>query len=175
MDLKSVKTITFARLSNAYHTSFHSSIKSILASNGIDQKAPELFDQYAQCLNNELAIVRRSMVSDQTEVMKRYDTLRDAYFRQVWYKLKSAENDVEHIIFTAEQIAVIRTRILSPYSLSVCSDGNLKEISILRSFARDVLDYCSEFFAKLQIADALQSMCEANDNYEATYLARSCW
>lgn len=172
MELKSVKTITFARLSNAYHSSFHASVKAILQKYKFDEKIAELFSQFETALNNELTIVRRSMASDQTEVMKRYDALRDAYFRQVWYKLKSAENDVEGLNLTAEQLALLRTHVLAPYSLSVCSDGNLKEISVLRSFARDVNLYCFNFLAKLQISDALQRMQEANDNYETTYLLR---
>lgn len=174
MDVKQIQTITFARLSNAYHASFMSSVKAAvemvdLTVSKIDESLIANFNHY---LSEEIKQVKQTRVSDYTRRLDEYDRKRDSYYRCVWHKIKALENDLSNQHVTPELLHSIDVRIFRQYSLSICTEGNLKETALIKSFLNDV-DYCFDFLAEeFGFKTDLEKLKDANDKYEELYMRR---
>lgn len=169
-----INHITFPRLSNAYHVAFFSNVKA-----GIDKYEsenlgidPEIYSRFCDALEREQDIVNRSRASALTRELKGYDTLRDNYFRRIYYKLRNAENDSQNPAMTTELIQNIQVHFLNAYGLNICNEPNQKETAKLRGFIKDIRQYISDSLETLEIVKDLSILEEANDNYEKTYMAR---
>lgn len=123
-------------------------------------------------LEVEQDIVNRSRASVFTRELQGYDTLRDNYFRRIYYKLKNAENDSQNPAMTEKLIQNIQVHFLNVYGLNVCNEPNQKETAKLRGFIKDLRQFLYMNFEALGIANDLTILEEANDNYEKTYMAR---
>ena len=174
MAIKQISTITFARLSNAYHVAFFSDVKAAIDKNqyenlGLDN---ENYGRFDNAVLEEQDIVNRSRASLYTPKLQEYDNLRDNYFRRVYYKLRNAENDSLNEKMTPELINNIRVNILNQYGLDICNEPNQKETAKIRGFIRDIRANFTMNLADLEIATDLETLETANDNYEKTYVAR---
>ena len=169
-----INHITFSRLANAFHVQFFSNVKAGIEKYqieklGIDENA---FGLFTRALNTEQDIVNRSRASVYTKDLQKFDTLRDNYFRRIYNKLRNAENDSLNEKMTPELITKINVRILSQYTLGICNESNQKETAKLRGFIKDLRIEFPASFEDLEIANDIEILEEANDNYEKAYMAR---
>ena len=174
MELKTIDKITFSRLSNAYHVSFLSNVKSDIEKYGATslQIDSNLFDNFVEALENEQDIVNRSRASVFTKKLAEHDKTRDNYFRRIYYKLKNAENDSMNEAITSEIVYTINTHILNQYPLSVVNEPNQVETAKIRGFIKDLQQYLSEHFTLLEISNDIDILEKANDDYEDAYVSR---
>ena len=174
MATKQINHITFQRLANAYHVAFFSNVKA-----GIDKYEynklgidDENYARFCDALEREQDIVNRSRASALTRELQGYDTLRDNYFRRIYYKLRNAENDSQNPAMTPELIQNIQVHFLNTYGLNICNEPNQKETAKLRGFIKDLRQFVPSKLETLEIANDLTILEQANDNYEKTYMAR---
>ena len=71
---------------------------------------------------------------------------------------------------TPELITKINVRILSQYTLGICNESNQKETAKLRGFIKDLRIEFPASFEDLEIANDIEILEEANDNYEKAYV-----
>ena len=174
MDLKTINKITFSRLSNAYHVSFLSNVKADLlkygaAVLGLDTN---LFENFSDTLLEEQDIVNRSRASVYTKQLAEFDKVRDNYFKRIYYRLRTAELDIQNEAITEEIIASINTNFINQYPLTITAEPNQVETAKIRGFIKDLKYFLSEHFALLGIANDVDILESANDSYEDAYLAR---
>ena len=174
MNLKVIETIAFTRLTNAYHVSFLSNVKADIdkygaAVLGLDAT---LYDSFCEHLETEQDIVNRARASAFTRQLAEHDQTRDNYFRRIYYKLKSAENDSMNEAITPELVATINAHFLSQYPLTVVNEANQVETAKIRGFIKDLRQFLSESFTVLQITEDIEILETANDSYEDVYMAR---
>ena len=174
MATKQINHITFSRLANAYHVAFFSNVKAGIDKYEYDKLGidPELYARLDNELSREQDIVNRSRASALTRELQGYDTLRDNYFRRIYYKLRNAENDSQNPEMTPELIQNIQVHFLNVYGLNICNEPNQKETAKLRGFIRDLRQFVPSKLETLEIDKDLTILEEANDNYEKTYMAR---
>jgi len=67
---------------------------------------------------------------------------------------------------------ILNKKIFPIYPLSICSDGNQKQTAQVRGFILDLRTLLQTSFALLGIADDVNTLEEANDNYEKKYMER---
>ena len=174
MNLKVIESISFAKLTNAYHVSFLSNVKADIdkygaAVLGLDTA---LYESFCEHLETEQDIVNRARASAFTRKLAEHDLTRDNYFRRIYYKLKNAENDSMNEAITPELIATINAHFLSQYPLTLTKDANQVETAKIRGFIKDLRQFLSESFTVLQITTDIEILETANDNYEDVYMAR---
>ena len=169
-----INHITFQRLSNAYHVAFFSNVKAGIDKYEYDKLGidDENYSRFCDALEREQDIVNRSRASYLTRELQGFDTLRDNYYRRVYYKLRNAENDSQNPAMTAELIEKIQVNLLGQYGLNVVNEPNQKETAKIRGFIKDIRQYINAHLETLEIANDLAILEEANNNYEKTYMAR---
>ena len=174
MATKQINHITFQRLANAYHVAFFSNVKAGIDKYEYDKLGinDELYTRFVDQLEREQDIVNRSRASALTRELQSFDTLRDNYFRRIYYKLRNAENDSQNPEMTPELIQNIQVHFLNVYGLNICNEPNQKETAKLRGFIKDLRQFVPSKLETLEIANDLTILEQANDNYEKTYMAR---
>ena len=174
LELKTINKIYFARLSNAYHASFMSNVKADLVKYGaaVLGIATNLFENFTDALDEEQDIVNRSRASVYTKQLAEFDKTRDNYFKRIYYKLRTAELDVQNEAITAEIIASINTNFITQYPLSIINEPNQVETAKIRGFIKDLKVFLSEHFTLLGISTDVDILESANDSYEDAYLSR---
>ena len=174
MELKTISKIYFARLSNAYHVSFLSNVKAGLEKyDALQLGIPvNLYSAFLAALEIEQDIVNRSRASVFTQKLAEFDKTRDNYFKRIYYKLRTAENDSQNAAITPEIIAKINTNFINQYPLSITTEPNQVETAKIRGFIKDLKNYLHDEFVLLGIASDIDILESANDSYEETYMSR---
>ena len=174
MVTKFINKITFSRLSNAYHVSFMSNVKTAIEKVGAENLgiAADLLERFTNAITAEQDVVNKARASVLTRQLAEYDRLRDAYFRRIIYKLRIAENDVLDETITDELIATIDTHILKQYPLSIANDANQKQTAQMRGLIADLETYLSTNIEKFDLLNDIAMLKDANDKYEQTYMQR---
>jgi len=174
MAIKFIKVITFSRLSNSYHVAFMSNVRTAIDAAGFENLGiPEYsYNDLEATTSKENMNTNRSTASALTTELQNLDTLRDNYFRRIYYKLRSVENDSLNEAVTPEILNILTKKIFPVYPLSICSDGNQKQTAQIRGFIMDLRVMLQTSFTLLGITDDVNTLEEANDNYEKKYMER---
>lgn len=174
MILKVIESISFPKLTNAYHVSFLSNVRAGIDKYGAEDLGlnPTLYENFCSFLDTEQDIVNRARASAYTRQLAELDLTRDNYFRRIFYKLKNAENDSMNKDITPELIATINAHFLSQYPLSITKEANQVETAKIRGFIKDLQQFLSSSFEVLQITNDIEILEASNDNYEEIYMAR---
>lgn len=174
MNLKVIESISFAKLTNAYHVSFLANVKADIEKYGAEDLGLDatLYGSFCSFLETEQDIVNRARASAYTRQLAEHDQTRDNYFRRIYYKLKNAENDSMNENITPELIATINAHFLSQYPISITKDANQVETAKLRGFIKDLRQFLLDSFEVLQITSDIAILETANDTYEELYMAR---
>jgi len=174
MSIKTVNNIIFSRLSNSYHVAFMSNVHKIIMTAETENLGISEYpvNDLEAAIYKENLNTNRSTASALTIELQKLDDLRDNYFRRIYYKLKSVENDSLNEAVTPEILNILNKKIFPVYPLSICSDGNQKQTAQVRGFIEDLRGMLASNFTLLGITDDVATLEQANDDYQKKYLER---